>query len=91
MININSLTEKDVGKWVIFSRCDGKKELGKVKSWNDTYIFVVYKCADEWERFEAYTGAATNPEDLTFCEVLGEPPKIDVYMKGRDYEGGNKE
>jgi hypothetical protein len=27
---------------------------------------VVYQCDDQWDRFEEYTAAATDPENLDF-------------------------
>lgn len=68
MIDIASLTKDDIGRWVLYD--DGfKKEKGRIKSWNAEYIFVVYKCAGEWERFLDFTGCATNPEDLRFTTL----------------------
>ena len=63
MININNLTEKDIGKWVIYNDIY-KIEKGRIKSWNKKYIFVVYRCDNNWDNFLNYTGAATSPEDL---------------------------
>ena len=68
LIQINNLTEKDVGRWVTYVDGVGKKEEGKLKSWNDTFIFVVYTCNNEWDRFKDFTGAATSPKDLYFKE-----------------------
>jgi len=71
MVDIKELTEKDIGKWVSYTgNFDGTIEKGKIKSWNDKYIFVVYKCANEWDRFKEYTAAATRPEDLEFMEKI---------------------
>lgn len=65
MIDIKSITQKDIGRWVIYrDSFDGKSEKGRIKSYNSKYIFVVYKYAGEWDRFKAYTGCATSPEDL---------------------------
>ena len=66
MIDIAQLTKEDVGKWVEYRGTGGEVEWGKIKSWNDNWIFVVYKCAGEWERFKDFTGQATGPEDLRF-------------------------
>lgn len=69
MVDIRKLTEKDIGKWVSYTGYpSGEIEIGKIKSWNDKYIFVVYRCANEWGRFKEYTGVATRPEDLKFTE-----------------------
>ena len=67
MIYVKDLKEEDIGKWVIYTPDFGLPEKGKIKSWNDKFIFVVYKCDDQWQRFEEYTGCATNPEDLNFA------------------------
>ena len=78
MIDINKLTRKDIGKWVVYASPSRKSELGKIKSYKGKLIFVVYKCAGEWDRFKAYTGVPTRPEDLSFCEVFGYPTKADA-------------
>ena len=91
MINIKSLTEEDVGKWVLFQPpySKNKDELGKIKSWNKTFIYVVYKCAHDWNNFKNYTGVPTDPDLLIFSKA--EPmTKADILYKGRDYEGGEK-
>lgn len=74
MIEISKLTDKDIGRWVEYRRNYPERvhiETGKIKSWNDTYIFVVYKCNGEWHRFKDFTGVSTNPEDLFFTEKEG--------------------
>ena len=68
MIDIKKLNETDIGKWVEYNDGVGKKEKGRIKSWNDKYIFVVYKCANQWNRFDDFTGCSTNPMDLAFCD-----------------------
>ena len=67
IIDIDQLTNDDVGRWVLYG--DGfKEEYGRIKSWNDKFVFVVYKCDRQWQRFEEFTSCATNPEDLRFIE-----------------------
>jgi hypothetical protein len=34
---------KHVGKWVEYRGGPGKIEIGKIKSWNDRVVFVVYR------------------------------------------------
>lgn len=68
MINIKQLTKEDIGRWVIYHDGNKPEEKGMIKSWNDTYIFVVYKCSDDWDNFKNYTGCATRPEQLTFLD-----------------------
>jgi len=71
MININKLTKKDIGRWVSYGRSHMQDDLGikigRIKSWDDKYIFVVYECrGGEWDRFKDFTAVATRPESLTF-------------------------
>ncbi len=73
MIDIRGLTRKDVGRWVTYTGgFNSPRERGRIKSWNDKYVFVVYKCREEWDRFQDFTGVATNPEELEFVEVMGD-------------------
>jgi len=65
MIHIKELEKRDVGHWVTYiGNGPDAWETGRIKSWNDKFIFVVYKCNDEWDRFKEFTGVATNPKDL---------------------------
>ncbi len=66
-ISLKKLKPKDVGRWVEYEAPHGKREKGRIKSWNDKWVFVVYNCDKNWDRFKDYTAAATNPKDLTFC------------------------
>jgi hypothetical protein len=63
------IVEKDfkVGQWVIYRKGSklGEEQMGMVKSWNDKFIFVVFQCDGEWDRYFDYTAQACNPEDLT--------------------------
>ena len=69
MIDIASLRKEDIGRWVLYTASYGDNEKGKLKSWNDKYIFVVYKCAGRWDDYQNYTAAATEPEDLRFTTL----------------------
>ena len=90
MIDIKSLTKDDVSKWVRYIKDNRKSELGKIKSWNKTFVFVVYKCSGDWNNFKNYTGIPTDAKDLTFCGA--EPmSKSDILYEGQDYEGGNED
>jgi len=43
MIDINSLSESDKGRGVIYtSRLGDRVEVGRITSWNERYIFVRY-------------------------------------------------
>jgi hypothetical protein len=70
MIDIAQLREADIGKWVEYKGGAGETERGRIKSWNNHNIFVVYKCNGEWGRFWDFTGVATNPQDLKFVKHI---------------------
>lgn len=53
-------------------RTEYKSEKGRVKSWNETWVFVVYKCGGDWENFDDYTGCATSYTDLFPIEAFYE-------------------
>lgn len=63
-MNITDFCEDDIGSWVIYRDSCDKKEVGRIKSFNSKYVFVVYKCDNEWDHYKNYTGCATDPEDL---------------------------
>ena len=67
MIEIKDLKEDDIGKWVEYSSYEKHLEIGRIKSWNDKWVFVVYNCAGNWFKFQEYTAAATDPVDLKFA------------------------
>lgn len=67
MINPTRLTEPDKGKWVKYTEYFGAKpQFGRIKSWNDKLIFVVYSCNNEWDRYQDFTGEGTPPNRLKF-------------------------
>lgn len=74
-MDINKLTDKDVGRWVIYTAGDGHTERGKIKRFSVEYnlIYVVYGVAyganDSWDldHWKDYTAAATEPTDLEFA------------------------
>ena len=67
MIYIKDLKEEDIGKWVLYKSDYGDAEKGRIKGWNDKFIFVVYKCDGQWDRFQDYTGCAADAGDLNFA------------------------
>ena len=68
MIDISKLEDSDIGRWVIYVP---KLERGRIKSFNrdSNSIFVVYAVADDWDDYQDFTGASTNPRDLVFEET----------------------
>lgn len=65
-IRISELRQSDIGKWIIYTNGVGQTERGKLKSWNRKNVFVVFKCGDEWDRFQDFTGSSCNPKTLDF-------------------------
>ena len=65
MIDLKKLTDSDIGRWVEYWP---GKEKGRIKSWNTRFVFVVYKCGDNWDDFQNYTAASTHPKALNFIE-----------------------
>lgn len=53
------------GDKVHYTAPHGTKENGKVKEVRETIAFVVYKCNNEWDNYENYTGQSTQLSDLT--------------------------
>lgn len=68
MIDISTLTDADIGRWVWYTDGAGAKERGKLKSWKPDLIYVVYNANDNWDgdHWKDYTAASTRPEDLEF-------------------------
>ena len=66
-IEINQLKKEDIGKWVeyipVFEGASGEK--GRIKRWNEEWIFVVYKCDEKWVDYQNYTAAATTIQPLS--------------------------
>lgn len=71
MIDITKLSDKDVGRWVVYKDDTASREVGKIKSWNNSGVFVVYNCAGNWEDdlWKEYTSAHTSPQDLEFYDL----------------------
>jgi hypothetical protein len=68
-------TSKDIGRFVIYTSHDGRKEEGAITSFNDRYVFVHYGRGSthpgarredlEWSN---KNGSPTEPEDLEWAE-----------------------
>lgn len=58
-------TQFKKGDSVRYCPSHGGEEKGVVKSVDDKgFCFVVYNCGGEWHKYEDYTAARTNPNDL---------------------------
>ncbi len=56
--------EISVGQKVHYVPQVGEPENGIVKSFNARVAWVVYKCDNQWHRYQDFTGASTALEDL---------------------------
>jgi hypothetical protein len=65
MIAINSLTSKDIGRWVVYQPDRDCRVRGRLKSWTEDSILVVYGLT-HWEDFADLTAMHTDPEKLDF-------------------------
>jgi hypothetical protein len=68
MIYITDLRPEHVGQWVRYRGRMGEWEEGRIKSWNDRYLFVVFKCDNNWDRFEDYTGQSCDLSTIDFID-----------------------
>lgn len=65
MIDITKLTDKDVGRSVIYTPGYGPLQDGVITSFNEKFVFVRYRATGG--------GQATNPKDLEFLtDVIDE-------------------
>jgi hypothetical protein len=84
MINLEDLTEADVGKVVNYIAPHGTEQYGIIKSWNEQFIFVQYFLKIEENRDGTKwvgercgeTAEGTRPLDLTFAFCWQEPKRV---------------
>jgi hypothetical protein len=62
---LTALTCVDVGRWVVFTY-GSHQYRGRIKSFNDTHVFVVFHCAGEWDCYHDFTAEAVRPAYLTW-------------------------
>ncbi len=65
-ISIDCLSGNDIGRWVKYYPSVGPRQTGRIKSWNEKWVFVVYNCDHNFDRYQDYTAATTDPNDLEF-------------------------
>lgn len=58
MIEIKKLTEKDIGRKVLYRNYADKLKEGRITYWDDKFVFVDY--------YNSGIGSVTKPEDLEF-------------------------
>lgn len=85
-INHRELTESDKGRWVEYWP---SSEKGRIKSWNKSFVFVVYKCGGNWNDYQNYTAASTHPKSLRFLQDSEKP--LAKPSSKEDNRGNGKE
>jgi hypothetical protein len=86
MIEIEKLDPGAIGQWVVYIG-GAQGERGRIKSWNDEVIFVIYGPAAEADDWHVADAKATNPIDLVFEADLAKmaPAYLNnVTVTGRD-------
>ena len=68
------------------------RERGRLKSYNDTTIYVVFNCGDQWDNYQNYTGQGCDPTDLTFIDPAARRDNCieHYYMPYGQYANGRK-
>ena len=64
MIDIEKLSPADIGRWVTYCIRPPATERGRIKSWSQKFIYVVFHCGGNWDHYADYTAAPTLPEHL---------------------------
>ena len=62
--------------WFRVHGIKGKIIPGKIKSWNDEYIFVVFNCDNNWGNWMNYTAEACYPQDLVLYAAELQPSNL---------------
>lgn len=61
------LHHTDRGRWVRYTANAGATaSYGRIKHWQGNFVFVVFHCGGDWERYFNYTGEACTPAQLEF-------------------------
>lgn len=92
MIDIKTLEPRDEGRWVIYrdklAQQDselGKTEKGRLKSYKDGSIFIVFKCNNLWVDYLNYTGNLCSPANLYWKHPDGDDKQVmTIFRKFKD-------
>ena len=60
---IKDLKQSDIGRFVIYTP---NGDLGRITSFSDKWVNVVYRCNHDWEDYRNYTANSTKREHLIF-------------------------
>lgn len=67
-IDHTKLSYRHLGNWVRFDQQHGESRFGRLKTWNEKYVFVVFSCGGDWDNWHNYTGQSCNPDDCAFVD-----------------------
>jgi hypothetical protein len=68
-MKIAELGPTDIGRQVVYGDPFGVRgEYGRLKTWNEHYVFVVFKCDGNWDRYQDYTAQSCDPRDVRFTK-----------------------
>ena len=85
MIEIKTLTPEDKGRWVVYRDYDGTESVGRLKSWSDSRIFVVFKCNSLWVDYLNYVGEGCKEDQLTWKhEDESDKQVVVIFRKFKD-------
>lgn len=68
-LHSHKFSEADIGAWVMYEAYQNAQK-GRIKSFNDRWVFVVYSCDGNWGNYTEYTAEATSPAKLFFTGPL---------------------
>ncbi len=71
-LQIEKLSKSDIGAWVVYKSYQNEQK-GRIKSFNEKWVFVVYSCDENWSNYKNYTAEATDPRDLIYATADLEP------------------
>src|SRR5260221_12882301 len=83
MIQIKELGPQDVGKWVEYRGGAGESERGRITSWTDKYVRVVYRCDTQW-----HVAGAAGTNSILFPGALARAPLVASLPPFNCYEVG---
>ena len=62
-------------KWVVYrDPHTNTQQIGRLKSINDMWAFVVFDCDNHWDNYKDYTARGCLPERIEVIQQEGEKP-----------------
>src|SRR5260221_907778 len=83
MDDIKEVGPEYIGKWVEFRGGTGESESGRITSWTDKYVRVVYRCDNQW-----HVSGAAGTNSILFPGALARAPLVASLPPFNCYEVG---